>query len=307
MTSHWHILGVGAIGGLFACRLKAGGASVTLLDHRDHGRHQAPADLTLTLTGDATGSHTFPWQPVTETRPIEHLLVCTKSWGVESAVASVAPRISQNSVVVLLCNGMGHDAVLAPYLGDAMLVLGSTTAGCRLTSSGERRVSGNGATYLGTPRAPHHSPDWTLAWQRGVPGFHWTEDIHSVLLAKVALNAVINPLTAVLRVTNGDRLSADYLHQTQQAIAEVQGLLIAGGASELAEALPDQVREVCLATAENHSSMRVDLDRAQRTEIESIVGWLLQHLCQRPPPTPLLSSLYKTISSADKQGRAISR
>ncbi len=301
MTAHWHVLGVGAIGGLFACRLKSGGASVTLLDHRDHVRHHTPADLTLTLTGDATGSHTLPWQPVTATPPIKHLLVCTKAFGVESAIASVAHRLTENSVVVLLCNGMGHEAVVAPYLDGATLVLGSTTAGSRLTSPGERQISGNGATTLGRPLPPHDAPDWIVAWQNGVPEFLWTRDIHRVLLAKAALNAVINPLTGVHRVTNGALLSAQFFSQTQQVTGEVQGLLIAAGAQDLADALPDQVRAVCLATANNHSSMRVDLDRGQRTEIESIVGWLLGHLSHHRPPTPLLSSLYETILAADRQ------
>ena len=120
-------------------------------------------------------------------------------------------------------------------------------------------------------------------------------------MAKAALNAVINPLTGVHRVTNGALLSAQFFSQTQQVTGEVQGLLIAAGAQDLADALPDQVRAVCLATANNHSSMRVDLDRGQRTEIESIVGWLLGHLSHHRPPTPLLSSLYETILTADRQ------
>lgn len=304
MTSHWHVLGVGAIGGLFACRLKAGGASVTLLDHRDHGSTPPPADLTLTLTGDVTDSHTLPWQLVSEAQPIERLLVCTKSWGVQSAIACVAHRLSADSVIVILCNGMGHAEMVMPHLNGATLVLGTTTAGCRRTGTGARQVSGNGATYLGTSCPPYDPPDWLSPWQKGVPAFHWTHDIHSELLAKVALNAVINPLTGVHRVTNGDLLSAQFLNQTKQVTAEVQSLLIAAGALEVANALPDRVSAVCLATAENHSSMRVDMDRTQQTEIESIVGWLLYRLSPHPPATPLLSSLYKAVLHVDSQLRS---
>ena len=35
MSERWHVLGVGAIGGLFACRLQSGGADVTLLVRED--------------------------------------------------------------------------------------------------------------------------------------------------------------------------------------------------------------------------------------------------------------------------------
>jgi len=61
------------------------------------------------------------------------------------------------------------------------------------------------------------------------------------------------------------------------------------------------VRAVCHATAQNHSSMRVDMDRGQRTEIESIVGWLLHHMTVDPPETPVLSALYASIVEADNR------
>lgn len=71
MTSSWHVLGVGAIGGLFACRLQLGGALVTLLDRGDHGSNPVPADLTINLSGDVVGSHTFPSQRICEAQEIE--------------------------------------------------------------------------------------------------------------------------------------------------------------------------------------------------------------------------------------------
>ncbi len=301
MTSSWHVLGVGAIGGLFACRLQLGGALVTLLDRGDHGSNPVPADLTINLSGDVVGSHTFPSQRICEAQEIEHLLVCTKSWAIGPAIASVAHRLSQDSTVVIMCNGMGHAELIEHHLNGATLVLGSTTAGCRLTAAGTRQISGSGATYLGNSRPHPLAPNWLPVWKKGVPAFLWTDDILPVLLAKVALNAVINPLTGLHRVANGDLFSPQFLDQTEQITAEVQSLLTAAGKLELANALPDQVRLVCLATAENHSSMRVDMDRGHQTEIESIVGWLLHHLCFDPPATPLLSSLYKTILHADRE------
>jgi len=301
MTAPWHVLGAGAIGGLFACRLSRGGATVTLLDHHNHGSKNGATEVTLVLTGDETGSHTLIQQSVCAIQPITQLLVCTKAWAVESAVASVTHRLSSDSVVVILCNGMGHAESVEPYLNGATLVLGSTTAGCRRIDRAERKVSGIGTSVLGALRPLHRSPDWLSPWQAGVPAFHWSNDILSVLLAKVALNAVINPLTGVHQVTNGELLNADLLDLTEQVTQEVQSLLLAAGALDAGEALPEQVRAVCRATAQNHSSMRVDMDRGEQTEIESIVGWLLHHLNVNSPATPLLSALYAAIVEADSK------
>ena len=294
MSERWHVLGVGAIGGLFACRLQSGGARVTLL-----AREQTQPTRELILKREQEQCFTFPQQNLSVgPQPIEHLLVCTKAWAVEQAIEAVAHRLSATSVVVLLCNGMGLAEAVAPLIGEAQLVFGSTTSGCQRSGKGELIVSGEGRTQLGALHA-RPAPNWLSPWRRGVPDFEWETDIRSVLLAKVALNAVINPLTALHGVTNGELLQAPLQVITEEVIKEVQSVLCAADATEIASALPMQVRAVCDSTAANHSSMRVDLESGKRTEIDAIVGWLLSSLTPHPPATPLLSELYDTVRERD--------
>ncbi len=294
MTVRWHILGVGAIGGLFACRLQSGGTDVTLL-----ARDDAQPTRELIIKGEQEQRFQFPQQSLaTDQQPIEHLLVCTKAWAVEAAIEAVAPRLSGASVVVLLCNGMGLAEAAAPLIGEAQLVVGSTTSGCRRSGKGELIVSGEGRTQLGTLDASP-APTWLSPWRQGVPDFEWETDIRSVLLAKVALNAVINPLTALRGVTNGELMQPPLRAITEEVIEEVQSLLRTADAREIASALPEQVRAVCDSTAANHSSMRVDLEGGKRTEIDAIVGWLLSNLTPQPPSTPVLSELYGAVKERD--------
>ena len=62
--SHWHVLGVGAIGGLFACRLQESGANVTLLSRRD----VAPT-RELIVSGGSERRHHFLQQPLNRKHP----------------------------------------------------------------------------------------------------------------------------------------------------------------------------------------------------------------------------------------------
>ena len=296
MTARWHILGVGAIGGLFACRLQSGGADVTLLS-----RDCEEASRELVLKHTISERFHFPQQTITSNQdPIEHLLVCTKAWAVESAIKAVAPRLSATSVVVLLCNGMGLAEAVAPLIGEAQLVVGSTTSGCRRSSEGELIVSGDGRTQLGMLDSSP-APTWLSAWRHGVPEFEWETGIRSVLLGKVALNAVINPLTALHGVTNGNLMQPPLQAITEDVIKEVQSLLCSADAGEIASALPTQVRAVCNSTAANHSSMRVDMESGRRTEIDAIVGWLLSSLIPHPPATPILSELYDAVKEREPE------
>ena len=294
MSEQWHVLGVGAIGGLFACRLQSGGANVTLL-----AKEGEQPTRELILKSGQEQRFQFPQQSLAVGQePIEHLLVCTKAWAVESAIEAVAPRLSATSVVVLLCNGMGLAEAVAPLIGEAHLVMGSTTSGCRRSKQGELIVSGGGRTQLGSLDASL-APTWLWPWRRGVPDFEWETDIRSVLLAKVALNAVINPLTALHGVTNGKLMQPPLLAITEEVIEEVQSVLVCVDAREIASALPAQVRAVCDTTAANHSSMRVDLEGGTRTEIDAIVGWLLSSLTPHPPATPALSKLYEAVKERE--------
>ena len=294
MTARWYILGVGAIGGLFACRLQSGGANVTLLSRE---REEPSRELVLKHT--ISERFHFRQQTITPSEdPIEHLLVCTKAWAVESAIKAVAHRLSATSVVVLLCNGMGIAEAVAPLIGEAQLVVGSTTSGCRRSNEGELIVSGDGRTQLGMLDSSP-APTWLSPWRQGVPEFEWETGIRSVMLGKVALNAVINPLTALHGVTNGDLMQPPLQAITEDVIKEVQSLLCSADAGEIASALPAQVRAVCDSTAANHSSMRVDMESGKRTEIDAIVGWLLSSLTPHPPATPLLSELYNAVRERD--------
>ena len=232
MNSPWHIIGVGAIGGLFACRLREAGAEVVLISPSDKKKHR---NLEL-VKKNKRSQWRFMQQVASTENPITNLLICTKSWAAKSALASVANRLTAKSTVVLLCNGMGVGETLLPMLENRPLAIGSTTAGCRKDSSGVLNLAGEGNTCMGWITSGKPPPIWQDIWSLGVPEFTWTQDIYPVLLEKTALNAVINPLTAVNRVANGELYSASMVTKTKRVIYEVQSLLEAAGE------LPDQAR-----------------------------------------------------------------
>ena len=308
MSQTWHVLGAGAIGGWLACELQTIDCPITLLNHRDT---EPTRRLTLSKAASAAPnkapiSFTFEQEPVSQASAISALLVCTKAWATEAAVRSVAHRLSKNTQVVLLGNGMGLAECVLPLIGDAALILGSTTAGCLRSDRNTLHLSSVGTTYLGPAGADSNPPAWLPLWQRSLMQCHWQPDIRSILLAKTAVNAVINPLTAIHQVKNGALLKPQLLSSTEAAITEVQRLLTAAGETAIADALPSRVKAICQATAANDSSMKVDLARGDPTEVEWILGWLLTHLVTEPPATPVLQALYDEIQATEKVRRSAS-
>ena len=270
MKDVWHILGVGAIGGLFAHRLSNGGADVRLLT-RDANQPQRL--VRLGIPGKTTDTNfTCDW--VSNKAPIHHLLVTTKSWGAAEALATVAHRLTPSTVVVAMMNGMQHVDDVNRIAAACRRYFASTTAGCHRVDD-IWTPAGEGKTLIGSNQE-QSEPTWLACWKRGVADMLWCNDITDRLIEKVAVNACINPLTAIHRVKNGALLSPPFDDQVLGVIQEVSLIVRDLGYEVLADTLPKTVREVLRDTAENTSSMLSDVANERRTESDAILGWLLR-------------------------------
>ena len=277
MSDRWHILGVGSIGGLFAHRLKAGGADVRLLSRDATESHR---QLTLATKSDSA-AHLFACESVDDTAEIEYLLITTKSWGAHDAITRIQHRLTKRTVVVAMMNGMQHVDDLKPLIPEIQLFLASTTAGCH--RSGDTWVpAGTGRTIIGTD-TERPAPPWLGCWQLGVPNLSWRADMTERLVEKVAINCCINPLTAIHRVKNGELLSEIHKDQVTTVISEVSSVLDDLGYPALSIELGQRVHEVMTDTAENRSSMLNDVVAGRRTEANAIVGWLLRQTKRELP------------------------
>ena len=146
MTAHhWHVLGAGAMGCLFAARLQDSGCDITLVV-----RDTRPDPVALVLEdGEDAREMKFPTTTAADRAPISHLLVTTKAYDVVDAVSSLAHRLDRDSQVLLLANGLGFASELSgryPWLAP---YCGTTTEGAYRVSSFRIRHAGHGATRIG--------------------------------------------------------------------------------------------------------------------------------------------------------------
>jgi len=305
MTTHWHILGVGAIGGLFAHRLSALGHRVTLIR-----RKPSPENYSLTLERDGDSlTRSFPCENPESTGPINLLLVCTKAFDVVPAVESIASRLTEDADVVLLTNGMGYHDAIADLVAPARLIAGATTAGCHCPKPHRRVAAGVGVTEFGPLNGMRPAPVWFEALDQADWHCHWRNNMRQVLLRKLAINCAINPATALHDVDNGVLLSEPYRAEFDAAIREIATLFSLSGYGELAAQLPETIVQVARDTAKNSSSMRSDLRAGRRTEVETILGYLLGDFRHRSrseaapledPDTPVLSRWLRTLRQLEQ-------
>jgi 2-dehydropantoate 2-reductase len=190
-------------------------------------------------------------------------------------VGSAGAVFGGATVVLTLQNGLNNLETIAAVTGRDGLLGGTTAHGATLLGHGRIRHAGSGDTVIGAfgrAGAGELNAVTGLLNRAGITTAV-TEDLTTTLWRKLAVNAVINPLTALTGLCNGELIGNPALADVQErlvkeacAVAEGRGIrIIAGDALAM-------VREVCRRTSANQSSMLQDVLNRRRTEIDAING-----------------------------------
>ncbi|MDZ7784482.1 MAG: 2-dehydropantoate 2-reductase [Halioglobus sp.] len=269
--AHWHVLGAGAIGGLFAHSLARAGNAVTLV-------LRAPA-VASPLIIEGMGQRAELALPCVDAQscgPVSHLLVTTKAYDARAAVASIAHRLGRDTVLLLMVNGMGIAEQLQKEYPKLSIYCGTTTEGAYRVAPLRIHHAGRGATRIGR-QGQWRPPQWFDTWSLGLDNCHWDPQIDAALWEKLAINCVINPLTAVYRCRNGAlRERAELRQRVFELCREIRQVSYAAGYTDTAQTLHKRVTEVIAATRDNRSSMLQDVEAGRPTEIGHITGYLLR-------------------------------
>jgi 2-dehydropantoate 2-reductase len=216
---------------------------------------------------------------------IDILWLAVKSYQVEQALCDARPWLTETSKVFLMQNGMGHletaQRVLAETVPASSLYIVINTHGALLdretepvtithTGKGTLKIGGN---YLATNRSEPVDLANTLSDKLNPV---WVENIEQALWAKLGINAVINPLTALHQCRNGDLIaSPGLLSEVKILVAELNTFYKTIGYEQLAESFSEHCLAVIKATASNYSSMMMDKKLGRPLELDAITGYLL--------------------------------
>jgi 2-dehydropantoate 2-reductase len=297
--AHWHVLGAGAMGCLFASQLHSGGHPVTLV------LRQASPATTLPVRierEDSLYELRLPVSAPGDNNPISHLLVTTKAYDVYAAVLALAHRLERNCQVLVLANGMGFADPLQADLPGADFFFGTTTQGAYRIGERHIRHAGHGLTRVGAPthNDTDQPPSWFGPWSEAVQPSLWDKDIQASLWLKLAINCAINPLTALHRCPNGELARRPELVElVEQLCDELQQISTAAGYAEATRDLHNAVARVIAATADNRSSMLQDVLAGRRTEIDHITGHLCRAAAQYKIEAPANQALLRSILELD--------
>jgi 2-dehydropantoate 2-reductase len=291
------IAGTGAMACLFAARLASSGNKVTMSGSWEEGLAALRQYGVRILDLDGR-EHRYRVEVMNSTKnkgDFQQCFVLVKSWQTEQVAKQLGKCLSAKGIALTLQNGLGNDEILKAILTPDRVALGVTTVGARMLEPGYVQFTGNGKIFLGA-----HPQVSGLSRLLETAGFQVevVDDPISLLWGKLLINAAINPLTALLRVKNGELLE-------QQVTRELLGDVAKEAASvalQLGIHLPYTdpilaVEEVARNTATNYSSMLQDVLRGTGTEIEAINGAIVRVGERNGVPTPINRVLWQLVKS----------
>ncbi|RFU63379.1 2-dehydropantoate 2-reductase [Peribacillus glennii] len=128
--------------------------------------------------------------------------------------------------------------------------------------------------------------------------FIWSEDYRQMLLEKLVVNAVINPLTGILGIRNGVLLeNPHYFTLFTNYCKEISSIL-----DLERETTQKHVEQVCRKTSSNRSSLLKDLESGKKTEIEAILGYVIQVAKEKGKNHELAQAVYWMVKGKECQG-----
>lgn len=287
------IVGRGAIGLLFYQALQYNAdLNVSVLKYKNH--------FSQVCFSNINGYSTM--LNITETSSLalqqaNIILICVKAYQVQSALENIKATLSSNAIIILCHNGIIDISKLHTNDGSQHAILSMlTTHGCKKVTPKHIIHTGEGHCDIGLYRgsiAQHKITNIIELFSKALLNVYWQENILYKQWLKLAINCVINPLTAIYNIPNGDILKPKYQKEITQIINEFIAIAKSQQLDFNHDELQTTIKNVAQATALNTSSMRSDVMQGKQTEIDHINGYLIELGKENNIATPLNTQFYQ--------------
>lgn len=302
------VVGAGAIGGLFGSILTKGGLDVTLVDiWEEHVKVMQSEGLTV--VGENKKEEVVKVKATTKIDDVgtpDLIMIAVKSYDTAQASRDCLRIIGPNTMVFTVQNGVGNVDTIGEILGRNRIVAGTTSFGCTRLGPGKIEPSGIGEITIGelngkiTSRLQNLVDTFTKA---GIE-MHTSQGVDSLIWTKLVVNVGINALTAITMLKNGELLDYEETMSLQESVVK-EAITVASvkGIKFNVDDPLEWVRAVARNTGENKSSMRQDVERGSKTEVDFINGAIVNEGKKLGIPTPVNETITKLIKTIEKRGK----
>ncbi|GAA0447666.1 2-dehydropantoate 2-reductase [Virgibacillus salarius] len=297
------IVGSGAMGSLFAGKLKQHGVDITLLN-RPNSHIKAIQKTGLQIVEQDGNLATIDLMVKTNAADLNNdydlILLFVKAFATESVLSNVLPFLSRTTPILTLQNGVGNMEKIQKLSPSRNVVVGGTSTGAGIVKPGVVEQRAWGSTFIGSTVPEKYKQlleQIASLFSAGGIKTHVSENVQSVIWSKLIVNVAYNGLTAVTRLTNGEAIRTDEgkelvakLVTEAVQIAERKGILLLYD-DPINECIRLGIEEI----GKNTSSMLTDVLNKRKTEVEVINGAIVKEGKKHNMATPYNEMILKLV------------
>ncbi|WP_345238776.1 2-dehydropantoate 2-reductase [Pontibacillus salipaludis] len=290
------VVGAGAVGLLYAIKTQEAGHGVTLYVKRGEQMNLIHnKGIQLDDRSRVYDIHVKNAMDLDDS--FDLIIVATKQTHVKEVI-EIVKKNDISTPLLFLQNGMGHIDCLDEMVNST--AVGIVEHGARKLSDRTVAHTGVGVTRIAGITMKHED---LMTYKKELDSSHFPykveNDWFEVMSDKLIINAVINPLTSVFKVANGEVVSNPNLYRIAKRLCE-EACYVLGKVD--VEYHLSRVKKVALQTKENHSSMLEDIKNGRNTEIEAISGYLLKKASYELPYTTFVYEGVQAMQRMNRRG-----
>lgn len=268
------VLGAGAMGSLFGGYLSRHN-DVSIIDIN---ASRVEAIMRNGIIIDEAGSTSQYW-PVATASPqnikVDLVLVLVKAMHTDEALSQNQHLLTENTYIMTLQNGIGHEAVLLKYADRDHVIIGITQHNSSVIDDGHIRHGGSGRTIFGlldgkSARVQHIADEFNRC------GFESSvsDEIQTEVWKKLFLNTAASSLTAVLQVPLGFILQNRHAFFAMEQLTR-EAVMVANAVLDTEfdpETVINDIKSVLSNANECYTSIYIDLKNGVHSEVDFISG-----------------------------------
>jgi 2-dehydropantoate 2-reductase len=279
------VVGIGGVGGYYGgklARAHEGSESVEIHFLTRGANLEQIRQNGLKVITSAETFHAIPHQVsdnADEFGKVDYVLLCTKTYDLESVLQQIKPCITEETVIVPLLNGVGNEEMIRIVYPNSFIAAGCTYLVSRLTAPGEVSNTGNiQKIFFGSESVPfEHLSKLEGLFQEAQIDAKPSTEIQSILWEKFIFLSPTATATSYYDQSLGALFEAiEKVENIRQLIHEVHSL-----AQHNKINLPENIVELTLAKMkalpyDTTSSMHSDFKSGKgKTELESLTGYVI--------------------------------
>ncbi|MDH5433247.1 MAG: 2-dehydropantoate 2-reductase [Gammaproteobacteria bacterium] len=272
-----NIIGAGAMGHLWTAFLQQNTIPVRL-----YSRVTKPQNKFSIISNLGQFEQTISYHCLDDWQDSDVMLISVKAHQLEQVCKTIKSRVNNNPTIILLMNGFGLIEIVNHHIPNATCIQAYLVQGSYIESTEEQNIihhSGENITYLGNIDSHYSENQFSNVIEilnLALPKVVWNEKHREIMIQKLIINAIINPLTAIHNKPNGCILQNGKLNEEAYAlVSELKPLLHQILPDCDFESIKHAIERVATQTGSNISSMLQDIRHNRKTEIDFINGYLI--------------------------------